>query len=182
MDLYLLLKLVHVVAACLWLGGVTILALLVLVVDLRRNDAATLGALSLLGLAGPQVFARVAPLTLATGAVLAWMGGWGLAPWLVLSVALAGFNQLYLTRVLFPAGGAVAARRAGGDHAGAAILARRQLRRLGADASIKLAILALMAMKPGLADPLLLVPVAILLGGVALHLRAPSVATAAQPA
>lgn len=182
MDLYLLFKLVHVVAACLWLGGVAILALLVLLVDLRRDDAATLGALSLLGLAGRHVFSRVAPLTLATGAALAWIGGWGLAPWVVLSAVLAALNHLYLKRIVFPGSAAIAARRAGGDIAGAAILARRQLRRMGADISVKLAIVGLMAMKPGLADPLLLAPAAFLLAAAALHLRAPTAVPTAQPA
>lgn len=182
MDPYLLLKLVHVVAACLWLGGVTVLALLVAITDRKGDDAATLGTLALLGLAGRHVFSRVSHLTLGTGLVLAWLGGWGLAPWVVLSALLAALNMAYLKRVLGPGGGRIMATRAKGDLAGAAVLARLQLRRIGTDLCGKLATVALMVLKPGLADPLVLVPAALLLLGAALHFHAPARGPAAQPA
>ena len=182
MDLLLLLKLVHVAAALVWVGGLATLSLLVVLTDRKGDDAATLGALALLGLAGRIAFSRVAPLTLGTGLLLAWLAGWGLAPWVVLSATLALAGHLYLKRVVFPGGAAVAARRAGGDVAGAAVLARRQLRRLGADLAIKFAIVAVMVLKPGLGDPFLLVPAAILALGAALHLRTPDALRAPQPA
>ena len=182
MDPYLLLKLVHVLAATLWTGGVGALALLVLLTDLRRDDAATLKALALLGLAGRHVFSRASHATLGTGVLLAWLGGWGLAPWVVLSVLLAALNVAYLRTVLAPSGARIVALRVGGDLVGAAVLARRQLRRVGTNLCGKLAIIALMILKPGLVDPLLLVPVALLLLGAALHVTAPSRAPALQPA
>ena len=170
MDPYLLLKLAHVVAALLWVGGVAILALLVIVVDRKGDDAATLGALALLGLAGRHVFGRAMAATLGSGLVLAWLGGWALSPWVVLSALLAVASVLYVKRVMAPASGAIMARRAGGDIPGAAALARRQLRRIGTDLSLKAAIIALMILKPGLPEPLLLVPAAFLSLGAVLHL------------
>lgn len=180
MDLILLLKLVHVVTASLWLGGVAILALLVLLTDRKGDDAATLGALSLMGLAGRYVFSRVSHLTLGTGLVLAWLAGWGFAPWVVLSALLAGAGMAYVKRVLGPGAGGIVAARGQGDLAGAAALARRQLRRIGTDLCLKLAIVALMVLKPGLMDPLMLLPAALLSLGAALHLHAPARAPAAQ--
>lgn len=182
MDLVLLLKLAHVVAALLWVGGVAILALLVVLTDRRGDDAATLGTLGLLGLAGRHVFARAMPATLLTGAVLAWLGGWGASPWVLLSAALAGANFAYLKLAMAPATGRILAARGAGDLAGAATLARAQLRRIGADLCLKTAIVVLMVLKPGWADPLLALPAAALLAGLALHLSATARAPAAQPA
>ena len=182
MDPYLLLKLVHVVAACLWVGGVATLAVLVALTDRKGDDAATLGALSLLGLAGRHVFSRASHATLGTGLVLAWLGGWGLAPWVVLSALLAAANMVYVKRVLAPSAGRIMATRAQGDLAGAAALARRHLRRIGTNLCGKLAVASSMVLKPALADPLMLVPAALLLLGLALHLQAPARVLSAQPA
>ena len=182
MDLLLLLKLVHVVAACLWVGGSATLALLVLLTDRKGDDAAPLGTLSLMGLAGRHVFSRVSHVTLGPGVILAWLGGWGLAPWVVLSVVVAGANMAYLKRVLAPGAGRIMAARGQGDLAGAAALARRQLRRIGTNLSTKATIVVLMVLKPGLMDPLMLLPAALLCLGAALHFHVPSRTPAAQPA
>lgn len=182
MDLVLLLKLVHVASALVWVGGVAILATLVVLTDRKGDDAATLGAMGLMGLAGQKVFSRAAPLTLGTGLLLAWLGGWGFAPWVVLSAALAAAGHLYLKAVIFPGGAAVRAAAVAGQTSLAASLARRQLRRLGADLSIKAAIIATMVLKPGLAPVDLLVPALLLALAAGLHLRTLALAPTAQPA
>lgn len=182
MDLYLLIELAHVVAALLWVGGIAVLTLLVILMDRKGDDEATIGTLALMGFAGRHVFGRAMHATLGSGLVLAWLGGWGPEPWVILSAILAAAGVIYVKRVMSPAAGAIMARRAGGDLRGAAILARRQLRRIGTDLSLKAAVISLMVLKPGLADAHLLVPGGFIAVGTVLHLTLSARHPAPQPA
>lgn len=184
MDPYLLLKFVHVVGAILWVGGASILTLLVVLLDRRGDDAATLTGVSYVALLGNRVFLPLSLLVILTGLGLAWLGGWGFAAWTVLATGIVVATAVLGGAVLGPTTEkAVKVWREEGDLAQALGLGRRVLRLVKADLGGQFAIIALMVLKPGWTDPMLLVPAAILLGGVALGLLAGRARpAAAQPA
>ncbi|EYD74809.1 hypothetical protein Rumeso_03621 [Rubellimicrobium mesophilum DSM 19309] len=183
MELYLLLKFVHVVGAILWVGGAAILTLLVVILDRRGDDRATLTGVSYVGLLGNKVFAPLGMLVILLGLVLAWLGGYGFAAWTVLAAAIVACTFLLGAMVLGPT--CERTVRIWEDTGEAALcigMGRRVLRLVKLDLGGQFAIIALMVLKPGWTDPLLLVPALILaLGGFA-YLRgapAPAVAQAA---
>ncbi|TNC68514.1 DUF2269 family protein [Rubellimicrobium roseum] len=184
MDPYLLLKLVHVVGAILWVGGASIMTLLVLLLDRRGDDAATMTGVSYVALLGNRVFLPLSLLVILTGLGLAWLGGWGFAAWTVLATAVVVATAALGGAVLGPTTErAVKVWRDEGDMAQAIALGRRVLRLVKVDLGGQFAIIALMVLKPGWTDPALLVPVAFLGCGVALGLMPGRArASAAQPA
>jgi uncharacterized membrane protein len=181
MDLFLLLKLVHVLLAILWVGGAAVLTFVIMVVDRDRNDEATLSAVSHMALAGQRIFGPGSMLTILTGLALAWMGGYGFAAWTVLSAAIVAVTTTLGLTVLGPTSGKCVALWKQGDTAGAARLGRKVMHVVKADLLAQFAIIALMVLKPGWTDPLLLVPAALVALALALGLRAPA-PVAAQPA
>lgn len=168
MDLYLLLKLVHILGAILWVGGATIMAILALILDRRGDEAALLGAMDSFGLLGNRVFLPLSLLVIATGLVMAWLGGWGFAAWTVLAFVTVVCTAVLGATVLGPTLERAIALRKAGDEAGAVALGRWTLRLVKLDLGGQFAIIALMVVKPGWADPALLVPAAILALGVLL--------------
>lgn len=183
MDLYLLLKLVHVMGAIVWVGGASILTLLCAVLDRRGDDQATLTGVSYVALLGNRVFAPMGLGVILSGLVLAWLGGYGVAAWTVLAVAVVACTFALGALVLGPTcERTVTLWAETGDTAAAIGSGRRVLRLVKLDLGGQFAIIALMVLKPGWTDPLLLVPAAILaLGGLAyaMHGSAPA---DAQPA
>jgi hypothetical protein len=110
------------------------------------------------------------------------MGGYGFAAWTVLSAAIVAVTTALGLAVLGPTSGKCVTLWKQGDVAGAARLGRKVMNIVKADLLAQFAIIALMVLKPGWTDPLLLVPAAL----VALALvpgppRAPA-PVAAQPA
>jgi uncharacterized membrane protein len=184
METLLLLKLVHVVGAILWVGGASILTLLVLILDRRGDDAATMTGVSYVALLGNRVFAPLGLLVIATGLLLAWLAGWGLAAWTVLATVIVAATFLLGALVLGPScERAVRTWEATGDATGSIPLGRRVLRLVKLDLGGQFAIISLMVLKPGWSDPLLLVPAAILVvGALAFWRGAPPSTPAAQPA
>ena len=163
MELLLLLKLLHVAGAILWVGGATILTLLVLILDRRGDDAATMAGVSYVALLGNRVFAPMGMAVIASGLLLAWLAGWGLAAWTVLATIAVVGTFLLGALVLGPScERAVRTWETTGDAAGSVVLGRRVLRLVRLDLGGQFAIIALMVLKPGWADPLLLVPAAFL--------------------
>lgn len=183
MDLYLLLKFAHVVGAILWVGGASILTLLVLILDRRGDDAATLTGVSYVALLGNKVFAPVGLVVIVLGLILAWLGGYGFAAWTVLSAAVVACTFTLGATVLGPS--CERTMRIWEDTREAALcigMGRRVLRLVKLDLAGQYAIIALMVLKPGWTDPLLLVPALILaVGGVA-FLRGTPAPAVAQPA
>ena len=182
MDVYLLLKLFHIVGAVVWVGGASILTILVVVLDRRGDDRATLAGVSHVALLGNMVFPPVSLVTIALGLTLAWLGGWGFAAWTVLAAAIVVLTFLLGVLVLGPSSTRTAqVWQDTGEPELAIGMARQVMRLVKLDLAGQFAIISLMVLKPGWTDPLLIVPALILaLGGVA-YLRGPS-APAVAPA
>jgi uncharacterized membrane protein len=170
MDLYALLKLVHIAAAITWVGGATLMTVLLLAL-MRRDDEDTLRFLSYTSLLGNRFFVPVALITIIVGLVLAWLGGWGLAAWTVLAAGTVAVTFTLGGAVLSPAADRCLALWRAGDTPAAMELGRRVIRLTKFDLAAQWAIIALMVLKPGWTDPLLLVPAGLVLLGVALALR-----------
>lgn len=177
MDLYLLLKLVHVGLAILWVGGVSILTLLVVTLLRRGDDTATMTGISYVALLGNRVFAPVGALTILSGLTLGWLGGWFWAAWTVLAILVVAGAFALGALHLGPTSERAARTFEGGDLPGAMILGRKVLRLIALDLSGQWAIIALMVLKPAWTDPALAIPAALLATGALLALRQPSPAT-----
>ena len=182
MDIILLLKLFHVVGAIVWVGGASVLTLLVVILDRRGDDRATMEGVSHVALLGNRVFAPLGLLTILTGLTLAWTGGWGFAAWTVLAAAIVVCTFLLGALALGPTcERSVKTWAETGDTGASLATGRRVLRLVKLDLAGQFAIISLMVLKPSWADLHLLVPVAILTAGALSFLRtaAPPVA---QPA
>jgi uncharacterized membrane protein len=185
MDPYLLLKFVHVVGAILWVGGATIMTILALILDRRPDGRDLITAINFFALLGNRVFLPLSLLVIVTGLTLAWLGSWGFAAWTVLAAVVVVGTTVLGAAVLGPAVDRAQRLSAEGDVAGALSLGRKVLRLVKIDLGGQFGIIALMVLKPGWSDPMLLVPVAILATGVALFAlggRAAEGTSAGQPA
>jgi uncharacterized membrane protein len=183
MELYLLLKLVHVVGAILWVGGASIMTLLVVILDRRGDDEATLTGVSYVALLGNQVFAPLGLLVILLGLILAWLGGYGFAAWTVLSAIIVAFTFVLGAAVLGPT--CERTVRIWEDTRDAPLcigMGRRVLRLVKLDLGGQFAIISLMVLKPGWTDPLLLVPALLLAVGAAAYLRGAPLPAVAQAA
>ncbi|TNC50174.1 DUF2269 family protein [Rubellimicrobium rubrum] len=182
MDIILLLKLVHVVGAIIWVGGASVLTLLVVILDRRGDDRATMAGVSYVALLGNRVFAPLGLLTILTGLTLAWLGGWGFAAWTILAAAIVACTFLLGALVLGPTcERSVKTWAETGDVAASIAMGRQVLRLVKLDLAGQFAIISLMVLKPSWADLHLLVPVVILVAGALSFLRTTAPA-AAQPA
>jgi uncharacterized membrane protein len=183
LQLLLLLKLVHVVGAIVWVGGASVMTILCMTLDRRGDDQVTLSGISYVATLGNKVFAPIGLATILTGLLLAWLAGYGLAAWTVLSTLIVVCTFLLGALVLGPScDRTVKFWQDSGDASAAIGRARGVLRLVKLDLAGQFAIIALMVLKPGWMDVLLLVPAAILaLGALAYHRGAPA-QVAAQPA
>ena len=182
MDLYLLLKLVHILGAIIWVGGASVMTLLVILVDRKGDDQATLTAIDYLGTLGNRVFVPVALLTIFTGLTLGWIGGWGFAAWTVLAALTVVCTFLLGALVLGPASDrCVKIWKEQGD-AAAIGMARQVLGLVKLDLGAQFGIIALMVLKPGWTDPLLIVPAAILGLGILAYALSAARRPVVQPA
>jgi uncharacterized membrane protein len=167
MDLYSLLKLVHVAAAVFWVGGASVLTLLVVILLNRGDDKATMTGVSYVALMGNRVFAPTGMLAIATGLGLAWLGGWFPQAWTLLAVGIVACTFVLGAAVLGPTCERAVKLWQDGDLPGAMALGRRTLRLVALDLGAQWAIISLMVLKPGWADASLAVPAALILVGVA---------------
>lgn len=183
MELYLLLKFVHVVGAILWVGGASILTLLVVILDRRGDDKATLTAVSYVALLGNRVFAPLGLLVILLGLILAWLAGYGFAAWTVLSTVIVACTFVLGAAILGPTcERTVRIWEDTGDAPLCIGMGRQVLRLVKLDLGGQFAIISLMVLKPGWTDPLLLVPALILAIGVIAYLRGTPRPTLAQAA
>jgi uncharacterized membrane protein len=183
MDLYLLLKFVHVMGAILWVGGASILTLLVVILDRRGDDQATLTGVSYVALLGNKVFAPLGVVVILLGLILAWLGGYGFAAWTVLSAAIVACTFLLGAMVLGPTcERTVRIWQDTGDNELCIGMGRRVLRLVKLDLGGQFAIISLMVLKPGWTDPLLIVPALILAVGAVAYQRGAHLPVVAQPA
>ena len=176
MDAYSLLKLAHVALAMVWVGGASVLTLVVVVLMRKGDDEGTLAATSYLALLGMKVFAPVGGATILSGVVLGWMGGWFWQAWTVLALAIVAGTFALGAAYLGPSTDRVVALWRGGDTPGAMAVSRRVMGVVSLDLGAQWTIISLMVLRPGWTDPSLIVALVPLALGAALAAR-----RAAQP-
>lgn len=146
MHLYPLLKLVHVLAAILWVGGG--LTIIIMTLTAGRDPDRILGTIGIMARLGNVLFTPASLLTVISGATLVFAGAWGAQPWIVAALATVfvtfGVGALYLG----PTGGAISAMAAGGDRSGALALAQTLFRVARIDQTLQVTVVVLMILKP----------------------------------
>jgi hypothetical protein len=183
MDLYSLLTLVHVGAAIFWVGGASVLTLLVVILLNRGDDQATMTGVSYVALLGNRVFAPTGMLAIASGLGLAWLGGWFPQAWTLIAVAIVACTFVLGAAVLGPTCERATRVWQDGDLPAAMVLGRRVLRLVALDLGAQWAIISLMVMKPGWTDASLAVPATLMLLGLGVsRWRAAPAAPSAQEA
>ncbi len=116
MNIYLILKTLHVLAAITWVGG-GLACTALMTMSGRDGDRLlrTLGVLAPIGaVMGPSSL-----VVMLTGGLLVWTGAWGFAPWIAVSLACAGTGFLIGAFKIGPAFGRVGRMLAEGDRRGA---------------------------------------------------------------
>jgi uncharacterized membrane protein len=172
MDLYLILKFVHVTSAIIWLGGAFVFIVLMQALSSRANAERFYALLANVSFIGPRLFLPASVMTLITGLATAHVGGFGWPAWVVLSLAAVTVTTLVGAFKLGPMGDRyVAAAKAKGP-AAAWPLGMQLLRLARADYVLQFFIVFLMVTKPDWSDLALIVPLVltVLLVGVAAFL------------
>lgn len=154
MRLYDVLLFVHVLAAAVWIGGG--IALVVIATQLSRTDepARALRFMHETDRASNTIFIPSVLVVLAAGFGLIYEGGWGYPLWIVL--ALAGFGVTFATGmfVLGPTSSKLVklAEERGYEDAEVVSASDGLLFVARFDMGVIVAVLALMALKPGTGD------------------------------
>lgn len=152
MDLYLIFKTLHVIAAMAWLGGgLTMLVHTILSIR-EKGDAEALRGIKTLESLGKRWFIPASLLTVIFGAAMTvYAGLWG-ELWVILG--LVGFATTFLTGLLVfePAGKAANAAAARGDEAEALRKGNMILRIAKFDYTVMFLIVADMVLKPTAGD------------------------------
>ncbi len=152
MDLYTLLKLLHVVAAIVWVGGGLSIMVAATLAHLRHDDEGMLRVFSTVPELGRLWFMPASMLTLLSGIAVTTVGGLWSQLWIVL--ALGGIAATILTGILVfePMGKQIGAFLAEGRTADAVAVARRIMRIARFDYALMFVIVADMVLKPGYGD------------------------------
>jgi uncharacterized membrane protein len=87
MDLYLILKFLHVVSAVVWLGGGFALLLLASVQIEKAEPARIVAVIAQVAYLGPRLFLPASIATLLTGLGAVYLAGFGWPAWVVLGFA-----------------------------------------------------------------------------------------------
>ena len=171
MDLYDIIKFLHIAASILWLGGAFTLVLLGIFAE-RSGDAARLrGVMQQITIIAPRVFVPGTGAVLVLGLLLVWVGGLAWDAWLVLGLLGVLVTGGMGARILSP----LAERAMEHFNEGREAEAVRETRRCIAIARFDLAMLFtivfLMVAKPGWSDwsALLVAAAAVALGALALR-------------
>jgi uncharacterized membrane protein len=184
MDLYLLVKFLHVASAVIWIGTGLGLVILGIAAE-RKNDRDGFVRIVLnVAFMAPRVFVPASIAALVFGVIAAWMA-WGFTPlWVVLGIL--GYAATFITGNFFlgPRAGRVAAIVASEGHSERAAAVGRELLTLAKfDYLMLFVVVADMVLKPTPADWPVLAAMAVVIaaGAVAFLmpvLRAPRPATA----
>jgi uncharacterized membrane protein len=171
-DLYSILKYMHVVLAILWLGGGMALIVAGRLFQAGPDRAPFLAVVDQVVALSPRIFIPASILLLVSGLAMVWTAGLGWPAWIVLGIAGIAFTAIFgIIKLKSLADSAQVAGRAG-DQARAHGLGTTLLRLASFDYCVQFAIVWLMVTKPQWGDPVLLVPPAVLiLLGAALFLR-----------
>jgi uncharacterized membrane protein len=157
MDIYLILKLLHVISALAWVGGgMTMLAQSIFAIR-DKGEMETLRGIDSMGSMAKRWFIPASLLTVIFGvAMTVYANLWG-ELWVILG--LVGFAATFLTGMLVfePKLKAIAAAVAAGDEALALRHGRTLLRISKFDYTIMFLVIADMVLKPGYGDGIILV-------------------------
>lgn len=158
MELYLVLKFVHVFSALVWLGGVFAFAALGTFYE-RRGDLRTgVSVVTFVAVLGPVIFLPASVLALVSGVMLLVLSGVAWTAWTILSLPLVATALGLGAGVIRPTGERIAVLQEAG-HEGIAIdMTRRLLRVARLESAIMLAIVVLMVAKPGWSEHDILAP------------------------
>jgi uncharacterized membrane protein len=171
MDLYSILKLLHVIAALAWVGGgLTMLAQAIFAVR-DKGEAETIRSIEAQGALAKRWFIPASLLTVIFGVALAFVGGLWDQLWIILG--LIGFAATFITgiAVFEPTAKSMNVLMSEGREDEAVMLGRRMLRIAKFDYTVMMLVIADMVLKPTWTDyPLLAVMAAVLIAGAAIFL------------
>jgi hypothetical protein len=156
MDLYSIVKTLHVLSAIVWVGGGMLMLTLGLRAARSRSDAALLATMAQMGFCGPRIFMPASLATLGFGLAMTWLGNLWLEAWVL--VGLGGIAILIVlgATALGPRIGRVLALEAKGRGDEAVLLARQVLLAASFDGTLLVLVVIDMVLKPAFADwPLL---------------------------
>ena len=153
MDWYSIIKLLHVVAAILWLGGGFAMVVLATRADRASDHETLLHHIRSVTLLGARVFVPSSLATLLTGLAMAWLWTGFSEPWILIGIGGFTFTFIMGVAVLGPSATRVLLTAA---DEGAGPTALRQARRLLQVAKIDLTamfvVVAAMVLKPSSGD------------------------------
>jgi uncharacterized membrane protein len=152
MDLAILLKFAHVIAAVLWVGGGFTMIIAGVVLAGRSTAETQLAVVRATVLLAPRLFVPCSVFTLASGVTLLFVAGWGWQPFTVLGLAGVVFTATFGAVVLGPS--CERALKLADTHgAEAAIPSLRRVQRVAMmDYAVQFAIILLMVVKPSWSD------------------------------
>ncbi|KAF0116805.1 MAG: hypothetical protein FD150_141 [Rhodobacteraceae bacterium] len=152
MDLAILLKFAHVIAAVLWVGGGFTMIIAGIVLAGRSTAETQLAVVRATVLLAPRLFVPFSVFTLASGVALLFIAGWGWQPFTVLGLAGVVFTAAFGALVLGPS--CERALKLADTHgAEAAIPSLRRVQRVAMmDYAVQFAIIFLMVVKPSWSD------------------------------
>ncbi|HVZ13965.1 MAG TPA: DUF2269 family protein [Bauldia sp.] len=185
MDIYSLVKFLHIASAIVWIGAGVGLVILGVAADRKSDREGFVRILQNVGFLAPRVFVPASLATLVLGIIAAWMN-WGFVQlWVILG--LVGFAATFLTGnfLLGPRAAKtekIVAAEGASDHAVA--LGRELLTIAKFDYVMLFMVVADMVFKPAPGDFGVLAVMAIIIAGAAIAFlipvfRAPRVAVAA---
>lgn len=173
MDLYLAIRLLHVLAAMVWLGGGFCLLIIGVIADRAGKGEELLRLVQTIAYLGNRMFLPAALVTLLAGTAMVWMSWRFTDFWIV--IALGGFASSFALGigVIKPRSDQLAARAAREGASPAVVEQCRELVRRGKlDYVIMFLVVVVMVLKPGPQDHAVLSAMGLfLLGSAALLLR-----------
>lgn len=173
MEIYSLLKFIHVVSAIVWVGGGFLLVLLGVLARRARSEGDLMAVLRQMGVIGPRLFMPASLVTLASGLAAVVVGGLAWEAWLVLGLAGILMTAVFGHFVLRPRAERAMTflsdrhRRSDGISASAGLFALARI-----DLAMLLSVVALMVLKPGWDDIAILGVLAATIAAAALLGRA----------
>ena len=166
MDLYLIVKYLHVVTAVCWVGGGVILFFAGLMADMRKDDAGTSNVLRLVVILSPTWFIPMSLLTLIFGLIMSFMGGLWSEAWI--TIGLLGFLTTFCIGffVLKPTSEKFTAHNDAGRVAEAKAQGAKMLAVSKFDYVLLFTVIFDMVVRPGWSDivPLVIIAIAIVAG------------------
>ena len=146
MDFYLALKVLHVIAAAIWVGGgITMLILSAVASQEADRQLAMIRDFSRLG----PIFLPLAILVVLSGGTLVFTGHWGAAPWVLATLVTVGTSFVLGGAFVGPTMDRVEKLAASGDAAGALAVGRPLVKIGRIEQALHIATICLMVAKPG---------------------------------